>query len=132
MALRILFLGENWYGSCARACCYALRRLGCDVMDIDVQTIFPQLRRLSSRAILRLLRRNLVREYNEAILDVAATFNPEILLAFKAAQVKARTLRVLRERGVALYNYYPDTSAFGHGPLLIDSLPEYDCVFYAI
>ena len=38
--LRILFLGENWYGSCARACCYALRRLGCDVTDIDVQTFF--------------------------------------------------------------------------------------------
>ncbi|HEV2733540.1 MAG TPA: glycosyltransferase, partial [Longimicrobiaceae bacterium] len=38
--------------------------------------------------------------------------------------------RALRRSGVALYNFYPDTSAFAHGALLAESLPEYDCVFY--
>lgn len=130
MALRVLFLGENWYGSCARACCYALRRLGCDVMDIDVQTIFPQLRRLSSRAVRRLFKGRFVREYNELILGAASSCEPDVVLAFKGQYVKAQTLRSLRERGVRLYNYYPDTSAFAHDRELEESLPGYDCVFY--
>jgi len=45
----ILLLGENWYGSCPRACCYALRLLGCDVLDIDSETAKPPLRMRSSR-----------------------------------------------------------------------------------
>ena len=128
--LRILFLGENWYGSCARACCYALRRLGCDVTDIDVQTFFPQLQNKSSRVMLRILNWHLVREYNAAILRAAETFRPDLLLSFKAQYVQPHTLRALRGHGISLYNYYPDTSAFAHGPLLAQSLPEYDCVFY--
>ena len=63
--MRILFLGENWFGSCARACCHALRRLGCEVADFDAQTIFPQLRRRSLRALVRLAERQLIGDYNE-------------------------------------------------------------------
>jgi spore maturation protein CgeB len=128
--LRILFLGENWYGSCARACCYALRRLGCDVTDVDMQTFFPQVQEISSRVMLRISRWRLVREYNAAILRAAETFRPDLLLSFKAQYVLAQTLRALRHQGIPLYNYYPDTSAFAHGPLLAESLPEYDCIFY--
>ena len=128
--LRVLFLGENWYGSCARACCYALRRSRCDVMDVDVHTFFPQVQEKSSRAMLRILNGRLVREYNAAILRAAGTFKPDLLLSFKAQYVQPHTLRALRDRGISLYNYYPDTSAFAHGPLLAQSLPEYDCVFY--
>jgi hypothetical protein len=127
---RILFLGENWYGSSARACCYALRRLGCDVRDVDIQTFLPQVRQRASKAALRLLRGMMVREYNQRILEIASLFQPDVLLAFKAAYIKPATLRQLRQQGVALYNYYPDTSAFAHGRLLPKSLPEYDCVFY--
>ncbi len=129
-ALRILFLGENWYGSCARACCYALRRLGCDVQDVDIQTLLPQFRRRSSRALVRIAAKIIEREYNALVIDIARRFAPDILLAFKAALLRGDTLDVLRGQGVALYNYYPDTSAFAHGPLLSDALPKYDCVFY--
>ncbi|MBI1748420.1 MAG: glycosyltransferase [Acidobacteria bacterium] len=130
MKLKILFLGENWFGSCARACAYALRRLDCEVRDIDGQTFFPQVRRLGSRMALRLLERRLIREFNDIILDVASTFRPDLLLAFKGPQVEVGILQSLREQKIALYNYYPDTSAFAHGALLERSLPEYDCVFY--
>ncbi len=127
--MRILFLGENWYGSCARACCAALRRLGHDVSDIDAQTIFPQLRRRSSRGVRRIFDRRLITEYNELLVDSASAFRPEILLAFKGQYVRPETIRVLRNQAVSLYNYYPDTSAFAHGSLLPKALPEYDCVF---
>ncbi len=127
---RILYLGENWYGSCARACCYALRRAGCDVTDIDVQTIVPQWRRRSNRGILRLLHSRIVREYNQLILDTAAQARPDILLAFKGSFVESRTLEVLRETGIVLYNYYPDTSPYAHDPYLAASIRAYDCIFY--
>jgi spore maturation protein CgeB len=127
--VRILYAGENWYGSCARACCFALRRLGCDVTDVDVQTYFPQGRSLLTRAASRALLPGLRRDYNEALLRAARVARPHFLLAFKGAEIHADTLRRLRADGVRLYNYYPDTSAFAHGSLLEGALPEYDCVF---
>jgi glycosyltransferase involved in cell wall biosynthesis len=130
MSLRILYLGENWYGSCARACCYALRRAGCDVTDIDVQTIVPQWRRHSNRAIIRLLHPRIVREYNQLILDTAAQVRPDILLAFKGSFVESRTLETLGQSGVTLYNYYPDTSPTAYDSYLVESIRFYDCVFY--
>ena len=130
MSLRILYLGENWYGSCARACCYALRRLGCDVTDIDVQTIIPQWRLRSNRAFARLLRPRMVREYNQLILDTASQVRPDILLAFKGSFIESRTLEILAKSGVALYNYYPDTSPTAHDPYLAHSIRAYDCIFY--
>jgi len=130
MSFRILFLGENWYGSCARACCYSLRRLGCDVIDIDQQTIIPQWRQRSNRAIGRLLQARMVREYNQLILDCASRVKPDILLAFKGSFVESRTLETLRQSQITLYNYYPDTSPSAHGHLLTESIRRYDCVFY--
>jgi len=79
----ILLLGENWYGSCPRACCYALRFLGCDVLDIDSETAKPPLRMRSSRAALRLFKTRLMSEYKRRLLAAAAEFKPEFLLAFK-------------------------------------------------
>jgi hypothetical protein len=130
MSIRILFLGENWYGSCARACCFALRRLGCDVTDIDQQTIIPQWRQRSNRAVRRLLEPRILREYNQLILDFASQTKPDILLAFKGSFVEPRTLETLRRSRIVLYNYYPDTSPSAHGRMLADSIRRYDCIFY--
>jgi len=130
MSLRILFLGENWYGSCARACCFALRRLGCDVTDIDISTMIPQWRQRSNRAIRRMLQSRIVHEYNQLILDCASQIKPDILLAFKGQSVTVATLRKLRSSGIALYNYFPDTIPSEQGNLLAETIQEYDCVFY--
>jgi spore maturation protein CgeB len=130
VTLRILFLGENWYGSCARACCAALRRLGHDVTDVDAQTVVPQLRSRAARLALRLGHWWLVREYNDLVLDAATRFEPDLLVGFKAPLLEASTLVRLRRAGIALYNYYPDTSVFAHGTLIPAALPEYDCVFF--
>ena len=130
MLPRILFLGENWFGAGSRACCMALRRLRCNVADIDVQTFFPGLRRQSSKVLMRLIRPKLIREYNEFIVDTARCFKPDFLLAAKGGFVEAKTLQVLRRMGISLYNYYPDPSPFADPNIFSDSLFEYDCVFY--
>ena len=128
--LRILFLGENWYGSSAFACCQALRALGNDVADINGQAFFPPLREKSSRVILKILRPRLVKEYNDEILRLADLFRPNILLSFKGAYVKPDTLDILRSKDIRLYNYYPDTSIYTHGKLLPLTIPKYDCLFH--
>lgn len=128
--LRILFLGDNWYGSNARSCCESLRRLGHDVLDIDQQTFFPQVAKFTSRVVRRLLCFRMAEEFNLHVLSLAENFQPDIVLAFKGTYVYAKTLKSLSRRGIALYNYFPDTSAFAYGKWLPESLPEYDCIFY--
>ena len=127
--LRLLFLGENWFGSCARACSYALRRLGCDVKDFDAQTFFPQLRLKSSRALVRLAIPRLIKEYNQQLLEAAECFQPDFLLAFKGTYVLAETLRELRRLNIPLYNYYPDRILLARGTPIERAISEYDCVF---
>lgn len=128
--LRILTTGESWFGATGRACTTALRGLGCDVGEVNIDHYVPQWRRRSSRAVARLVHPIAVGEFNEALLHQAWQQNPAIFLAFKGPYVKSSTLRKMRSLGIKLYNYYPDTSAFTHGPLLPKSLPEYDCIFY--
>jgi len=128
--LRILYCGQNWYGSNARSCADALRRLGCEVLDIDEQTFFPQVTSFSSRVVRRLMWPRMVNEFNRHILRMAEIFRPDIFLAYKGNYIYVRTLREVRGRGIPLYTFFPDTSAFGHGKWLPKSLPEYDCIFH--
>jgi hypothetical protein len=79
--------------------------------------------------MLRVVEPLLIREYNQQILDLASAFEPDILLAFKGAYLQPKTLMAIRKMGAALYNYFPDTSAFAHGSLLPQTLPLYDCLF---
>ncbi len=127
---RILCCIENWFGSNSRAASQALRRLGCDVLEIDQQNFFPRFSLFTSRAAARLFRPRLIREFNEHILSVATNFRPDFVLIFKGAFVTAATLRSLRGLGIPLYNFFPDTSAFTHGDLVLEGLPEYDCIFH--
>lgn len=128
--LRILFTGENWYGSNARSCAESLRRLGHDVLDIDQQTFIPQVTMFTSRVVRRLLWFRLNEEFNRYVLSQAEAFQPDIFLAFKGGHLHPGSLKLLRRRGIPLYNYFPDTSAFAHGKRIPRSLPEYDCIFY--
>ena len=95
-----------------------------------MQTIIPQWQQRSNRAIVRLLQPRIIREYNKRILERALQMRPEILLAFKGSFVESRTLEILRQSQIALYNYYPDTSPSAHDPILAESIGNYDCVFY--
>jgi spore maturation protein CgeB len=127
---RILFTTMNWYGSNSRSCSESLRRLGCEVLDVDEESFIPHATLFTSKVVRRLLWPRFVSEFNRAILQGADNLRPDIFLAFKGNYIYSETLRSLRQRGVTLYNYFPDTSAFNHGKWLPQSLPEYDCVFY--
>lgn len=129
-ARRVLFIGENWFGSCARACCYSLRRLGHVVKDVDAQLYSPPWRNPFGRIGLRVLRNELIEEFNRRILREAELFRPEVLLVYKGTHVEPETIRAMRDTGIACYNYFPDSSFFTHGDRLIRALRECDCIFY--
>jgi spore maturation protein CgeB len=129
--MRILTSGESWWGATGRGYTISLRDLGHEVGEVNVDHYVPQWRKRSSRLLLRLVLPIAVREFNEEILRQAHEMHPHIFLAFKGPYILAATLRELRARGVQLYNYYQDTSAFAHGPILPRALPEYDCIFYS-
>lgn len=128
--LRILLTGTNWYGSNARSCADSLRRLGCDVLDIDEETFFPAGNALSARVARRLLMPWMAREFNIAILNAAKTFAYDFFLSMKGTHIERSTLRSLARNGQPLYNFFPDTSAFQWGRRLPEALPEYSCVFF--
>jgi hypothetical protein len=100
------------------------------VSDLDIQTYIPSHRNRLLRAVRRVAEPAILVDYNADILDLARQTRPDILLAFKAAQLFPETLVKLRMAGVRTYNFYPDTSAFSHGRYLPEALPLYDCVFY--
>ena len=70
----------------------ALRRLGCDVADVDASGTNMDAKRTPVRAMAKLLRPLLVREWNDEILRVADAFEPDILIAFKGFMVSRHTL----------------------------------------
>lgn len=125
--MRILFLGDRWYGSCARACCEALRRSGHDVADLSPEDFGLKASSMTGRVIARILEPVSTREYNGEILRVARAFKPDFVLVFKGPGVASETVRTLRKWGVTTYNYFPDSLI--RERRIVEALPEYDCIF---
>jgi len=127
---RVLFEGERWLGSDAGACLRALRNLGHDVMDLDINNSFPPWKSLSLRLACRLIFPLIVQEHNRNLLFLAREFKPDIFLGFKGTYILPETLLAMKNLGIALFNYYPDVSAFTHpADTLPRALQTYDCVF---
>ncbi len=129
--LRVLFEGPIWPGSDSAPCFGALVRLGHRALDIDHNEYLSfSWSGFVLRSARRMLAPLMVKEYNQKIMRLAEGFKPDIFLAFKGELVLPQTLRRMREQGVRLYNFYPDTwvsSSFS--PWLTESLGEYDCIF---
>jgi spore maturation protein CgeB len=129
LGIRVLFLNRTWFGSCSRGCASALRRLGCDVLEIDHGAVIPSWRDRGLRALARAVGWRLRREFNELILTTADHFRPDFLLVSKGNFVDPETLRRLRALGIPLYNYFPDRISQTHGQMFEESIGEYDCIF---
>jgi spore maturation protein CgeB len=127
---RILYLGNDWYGSCARACGYALRRAGHEVIDVSLDNWVPLSRRFFTKALLRIARPLLRSEFNAEVLSAARRFQPDMLLTFKGNFVARDTLQSLRGAGLPLYQYYPDNSVFSQNLVDPRTMQEYDCCFF--
>ncbi len=124
--LRILFLGETWWGSCARACWAALRRQGHLVRALDETNYFPQWETLEGRLARRVIRPLVVREYNHAVLSQSREFDPDIVFVFKGTFLLPQTVDALRRQRAIVINYYPDPSLYIYGGIIPNAIYKYD------
>lgn len=127
---RILYLGNDWYGSCARACGFALRRLGHEVIDVSCDRFFPTGMNFWTKVATRIARVPLRNEFNQTVLSAAQKFKPDMLVTFKGCLLTPETLATLRGMGIPLYQYYPDNSTFAQPMIDPATMSEYDCCFY--
>lgn len=100
------------------------------MIDFSFDGWLPKGRRFTAKAIGRVLRPFLRRDFNQQLLEMARQLQPDLLLAFKGIFVNPETLRTLRKLGIALYLYYPDNSVFAQSGVTPAAVSEYDCCFF--
>jgi spore maturation protein CgeB len=130
--MRILCIGETWFGSDARAAFAALRRLGHSVHVLDEAHFVPtEWTSFGARLLRRAFRSLMVDQLSRRAIETMKVLEPEVLLVFKGNYVSPDILDDARARGILSVNYYPDVSFMAHGPQLPRALPKYDHVFNA-
>jgi hypothetical protein len=130
--LRILCIGETWWGSDARSAFAALRRLGHSIDIVDEAHFVPtEWESFAGRALRKAFRSTMVGELTHRTRKLVQVLRPDALFVFKGNYVSAELVRDARSSGALVVNYYPDVSFFTHGPQLPKALLEYDHVFNA-
>jgi spore maturation protein CgeB len=130
--LRILCIGETWFGSDARSAFAALRRLGHSTEVIDEAHFVPtEWESLAGRVLRKAFRSTMVSELTHRTSRLVRLFAPDALFVFKGNYVTAELIRDAGEAGARTVNYYPDVSFMTHGPQIPRALPYYDHVFTA-
>jgi hypothetical protein len=126
----IIFMGNDWWGSDARAVGAAFRRAGCYLLEVQDQDYVPQ--SWSSwplKLVRRLLQSLMAANYNATIIKQAGALPMAFALVFKGRWIQPDTIRALKALGLPVYCVYPDVSFFDHGGAIEKDLPLYDCVF---
>lgn len=128
-ALRLLFAGQNWLGSCARSLREALsRQVDLCVEEVNEDGWFTAPRRPWLRAVNRLTHQGFVREFEREVKAKARMFRPDLFLTYKGMSVSPRLLSDLRSDGVFTVNVYPDCSPHAHGAIHKLAVADYDLV----
>ena len=130
--LRILCIGETWFGSDARSAFAALRRLGHSTEVVDEAHFVPtEWESFAGRVLRKAFRSTMVSELTHRTGRLVRLFRPDALFVFKGNYVTAELIQDAAANGARTVNYYPDVSFMTHGPQLPRALPHYDHVFTA-
>ena len=130
--LRILCIGETWFGSDARSAFAAIRRLGHSTEVIDESLFVPtSWETFPARVLRKVFRSVMVQELTNRTSTLVRLFRPDALFVFKGNYVTAGLIRDAKSAGVLTLNFYPDVSFMTHGPQLPHALRAYDHVFNA-
>ena len=131
-SLRILCIGETWFGSDARSAFAALRRLGHSTEVIDEAHFVPtEWESFAGRLLRKAFRPTMVSELTRRTSRLVRLFRPDALFVFKGNYVTAELIRDASACGARTINYYPDVSFMTHGPQIPRALLCYDHVFTA-
>lgn len=107
-AKRILVVGEFWQGANGRGYARAFRELGFDVIELDVNRLFPRFVSLSGRVVSRIMARQFVRNLNQKILNEARAHNIDYAVFIKGVYVDRETISHLKKMNIKTIIFYPD------------------------
>lgn len=127
--MRILFIGESWFGSCARSLKEALNRNSqVELDEVSEDHFFPKHRAKWLRGVHRLLRKAYLQELYREILTRVSVFEPDFVMVYKGYSIEAEFIAHLKSMGVQTVNVYPDCSPHAHGEQHREAVGEYNLV----
>ncbi|CAG1771419.1 hypothetical protein BAC2_01687 [uncultured bacterium] len=129
MAIRLLFVGESWLGSCARSLKEALaRRADIELDEISEDAWFPRPRALWLRALNRLTADAYRRELGQRVLERVRALRPDVVMTYKGYSLHADLILAIQKLGVRTVNVYPDYSPHAYGLAHRAAVGTYDLV----
>ncbi|MEM6415365.1 MAG: glycosyltransferase [Pseudomonadota bacterium] len=127
-SLRILAVSALWQGANDYAFVRAFRRAGHSVQVVSERDFIPSWRSAALRLLRKGLKERLAGNYNQALVETARVFSPDLFFVFKGANVYAATIGAIKAGGAIAIQFYPDVSFRTHGPFLPKALPQFDWV----
>ena len=120
----------KWWGSDARSLAQAFRRRGHIILDIDAEDYLPwRWNGLGPKILRRVFGYLWINDYNQAVIKQAENSSFDFILIYKGMYLQTETMKRLRSKRKAIYNFYPDVSFSDHGKHLPSTLSFYNCVF---
>ena len=115
-ALRIVCVGPEFHGSDSGGLGRAIRHLGHLVQIVDDTKYSLRFStRNISRAFAKIFRPMAIREMGREIVRQCEHCKPHFVLVCKGSFVEPWVLRELKQKGIYLFNFYPDVSFMAHG-----------------
>ncbi|MBT5267451.1 MAG: glycosyltransferase [Rhodospirillaceae bacterium] len=106
--MRVLFVGDLDPNGNAHGHLRALERVGCEVQGLDPSPFLARGGRISGWLRHRLMMGGAVDALNDAILEAASTFKPDMIWGEKPVAIQPKTLRKLCSAGVLLVSHNVD------------------------
>lgn len=127
--MKILYVGESWYGSNARSLGDALaRQPDTQFESVGVDLLVPRHNGPALRGANRLLRPFQIRELEDQIERACLDFEPDVIVVVKGWHFGPKYIRRLRETYAPVVNIFPDASPHAHGDRLKAAMGEYNLV----
>jgi hypothetical protein len=128
--LRILMVSDLWQGSDSYAIARAFRRAGHSVTIVSDSTYHGRdWRHPLLRAMRRLLRPYMARDFNAELTRSAEALQPHLLFVCKGVLVEPEAILAAKRAGALAALWWPDVSFFAHGASIPRAIPHYDWIF---
>jgi len=131
--MKILYLGDIGPGQTCLMRMRALERLGHQVCGVNTVEAWRKAAWLHRQIQRRLHRGSVVDGINQAVLDAAREFRPDLVWADKQEFLRPETLHELRKSGARLVSFTPDpyfTLTWKRTPLMDAAMREFDVFVY--
>lgn len=129
ISLRILAVSSLRYGGNDESFVRAFRRAGHSVLVVSPENYLPTWRARSLKIVKRIFQGQVIRDFNQALIEAIGNFSPDLFFVFKGENVSPEVLQTCSDAGVVTINFYPDTGFADFGSTLLQTIPMFDWFF---